>query len=106
MARSRPRLPASLIGVSVLGLALALSSALPSARQNGERPWIGYAGSAESSRFFANSQITKANVTGLEVAWTYPFSDTVSTPMMARGTIFGRGRSGALVAVDASTGKG
>jgi quinoprotein glucose dehydrogenase len=105
MTRLRPRLPASLVGVSVLGLALALSSAFLSARQAGERPWIGYAGSAESSRFFANSQITKANVTRLEVAWTYPFSDTVSTPMMARGMLFGRGRNGALVAVDARTGQ-
>ena len=49
--------------------------------------------------------MTKANVTSLDVAWTYPFSDTVSTPMMARGMIFGRGRNGALVALDAKTGK-
>jgi quinoprotein glucose dehydrogenase len=106
MSRHRHHLPASLLGIAALGLALALSSASPFARQAAqERPWIGYSSAADGSRFFPNSQITKGNVTSLEVAWTYPFSDTVSTPMMARGTIFGRGRNGALVALDARTGK-
>ena len=106
MARFRHRLPASLVGVSALGLAVALTSAFPLARQAvKDRPWIGYSSAADGSRFFPNSQITKANVNRLEVAWTYPFSDTVSTPMMARGMIYGRGRNGALVALDAKTGK-
>jgi quinoprotein glucose dehydrogenase len=105
MARFRHRQSATLVGLAAAGLAVALSGALPAARQGSERPWIGYSSAADGSRFFPNSQITKANVTSLEVAWTYPFSDTVSTPMMARGMIFGRGRNGALVALDAKTGK-
>ena len=106
MTRIRHRLPASLVGMSALALAVVLSSAFPIARQAvQDRPWIGYSGSVDSSRHFPNSQINKANVSRLEVAWTYPFSDTVSTPVMARGMLFGRGRNGALVAVDAGTGK-
>ncbi len=105
MARSRHRVYGPLVGLVALGLAVVLTVALPSARQGAERPWIGYSSAADGSRFFPNSQITKANVARLEVAWTYPYSDTVSTPMMARGMIFGRGRNGALVALDAKTGK-
>ena len=105
MTRIRHRLPATLVAISALALVVALTSALPSARQGGERPWIGFSSAADGSRFFPNSQITKANVSRLEVAWTYPYSDTVSTPMMARGMIYGRGRNGALVGLDAKTGK-
>jgi quinoprotein glucose dehydrogenase len=105
MARFGLRLPAALAGASALGLVVALGSTLPLAQPAvQDRPWIGYAGTVESSRHFPNSQINKANVSRLEVAWTYPFSDTVSTPVMARGMIFGRGRNGALVAIDAKTG--
>ncbi len=105
MARFGLRLPAALAGASALGLVVAIGSTWPLAQQAvQDRPWIGYAGTVESSRHFPNSQINKANVTRLEVAWTYPFSDTVSTPVVARGMIFGRGRNGALVAIDAKTG--
>ncbi|MEZ5284912.1 MAG: PQQ-binding-like beta-propeller repeat protein [Vicinamibacterales bacterium] len=106
MARPRHRVNAFLAGAAALGLAVALGAAFPSARQaESERPWIGYSGSAAGGRFFGGSGITKANVNRLEVAWTYPYSDTLSTPMMVRGTIYGRGRNGALVAIDAKTGK-
>ena len=40
-----------------------------------------------------------------QVAWTYPFGDTGSSPIVVRGVIYGRGRNGSLVAVDAKTGK-
>ena len=39
------------------------------------------------------------------MAWTYPFGDTGSSPIVVRGVIYGRGRNGSLVAVDAKTGK-
>ena len=99
MAR-RHRHSATVVGTAALGLAVVLSGALPSARQaGGERPWIGYGGSAESSRFFANSQINKENVQRLAVAWTYPYSDTLATPIMARGVVY---RSGRLTDLSAS----
>jgi quinoprotein glucose dehydrogenase len=67
--------------------------------------WRDYAGSPESSRYFPSKDINKKNVGRLTVAWTYPFGDTGSNPIVARGVIFGRGRGGAIVALDARTGK-
>ena len=105
MALFRHRLRASLVGASVLGLAVALSGAFPIARQAvQDRPWIGYSGTVDGARHFPNSQINKTNVGRLEVAWTYPFADTIFTPVAARGVVYGRGRNGAIVALDAKTG--
>ena len=70
-----------------------------------DKPWIGYGGSADSSRYFNSKQINRNNVAKLEVAWSYRFGDTVFQPLVAHGTVFGRGHGGALVALDARTGK-
>ena len=40
-----------------------------------------------------------------QVAWSYPLGETVFHPLVVRGTVYGRGRNGALVALDARTGK-
>jgi quinoprotein glucose dehydrogenase len=70
-----------------------------------DRWWPGYGNGADNSRYFASRQIDKTNVSKLQVAWTYAFGDTSSGPVVSRGVIYGRGRSGSLVAVDAATGK-
>ena len=67
--------------------------------------WTGYGNGPDNSRYFASRQIDKSNVTELQVAWTYPFGDTGSSPIVVRGVAYGRGRNGSLVAVDAQTGK-
>ena len=67
--------------------------------------WPDYAGGPDSSRFFRSKRINKSNVNRLAVAWTYPFGETGSNPIVVRGTIYGRGRNGAIVALDAKTGK-
>src|SRR5215208_4202309 len=67
--------------------------------------WTGYGGGPDNSRYFPSKQITRGNVSRLEVAWTYPFGDTGSGPIVVRGVIYGRGRNGSLVALDAATGK-
>ena len=41
-----------------------------------QREWRDYAGGPDSSRFVAATQITKANVQQLEVAWIYPAGQT------------------------------
>lgn len=81
----------------------AVTSSL--AQSSNDKWWPGYGGGADNSRYFASRQITKSNVSQLQVAWTYPFGDTNSAPVVARGVIYGRGRSGSLVAVDAKTGR-
>jgi len=66
--------------------------------------WRDYAGGPDSSRFVAATQITKANVGQLKVAWTYPDGDTDFNPLMVRGVVYARARGKALVALDAATG--
>ena len=65
----------------------------------------GYGNGPDNSRYFASSQINKSNVSQLQVAWTYPHGETGGNPIVARGVIYGRGRNGSIVAVDAKTGK-
>src|SRR6187549_3432486 len=69
------------------------------------REWRDYAGGPDSSRFVAATQITKANVGQLEVAWTYPGGLTDFNPLVVRGTIYARGEANSFVALDAATGK-
>ena len=63
------------------------------------------AAARRGSRYFASRQIDRTNVTQLQVAWTYPFGDTLFVPNVTRGVVYGRGRIGSLVAVDARSGK-
>ena len=86
------------------GLVAAAVAQLSGAAQ-APREWRDYAGGPDSSRFVAATQITKANVGPLQVAWTYPDGDTDFNPLVVRGVIYTRARGNALVAVDAATGK-
>src|SRR3954447_1869360 len=69
-----------------------------------DRWWTGYGNGPDNSRYFESRQIDKSNVSQLQVAWTYPFGDTGSHPIAVRGVVYGRGRNGSLVAVNAKTG--
>ena len=77
----------------------------PSAAPSPPREWRDYAGGPDSSRFVAATQITKANVSQLQVAWTYPAGQTDFNPLVVRGVVYGRGPNGTFVALDAATGK-
>src|SRR3990170_3693458 len=79
------------------GVAAAVS---PAAQFRADTWWPGYSGGPDNSRYFASRQIDKANVTRLQVAWTYPFGETGFHPIAVRGAIYGRGRNGSLVAVE------
>ena len=78
-------------------------SLAPSAVE-GLHEWRDYAGGPDSSRFVGATQITKANVGRLQVAWTYPDGDTDFNPLMVRGVVYTRARGNTLVALDAATG--
>ena len=67
--------------------------------------WRDYAGGPDNSRYFPSKNINKGNVDTLAVAWTYPFGETGFNPIVVRGVIYGRGRNGAIVALEAATGK-
>jgi quinoprotein glucose dehydrogenase len=88
---------------AALAAALAAGSSILAAQS--PREWRDYAGGPDSSRFVAARQITKANVSQLQVAWTYPAGLTDFNPLVVRGVIYGRGSGGSFVALDAATGK-
>ncbi len=88
-----------------LVLAVGASTIGSSAQAPADRWWTGYGNGADNSRFFASRQISKTNVSRLQVAWNYPFGDTGSGLIVVHGVAYGRGRNGSLVAVDAASGK-
>jgi glucose dehydrogenase len=77
----------------------------PLAGQATPREWRDYAGGPDSSRFVAATQISKVNVSKLQVAWTYAAGQTDFNPLVVRGVVYGRGAAGSFVALDAATGK-
>ena len=91
---------------TAFGLAATLAAVVTARAQSStDKWWPGYGNGADSSRYFASKQINKSNVTQLQVAWTYPYSDSGGYPIVVRGVIYGRGRNGSFVAVNAKTGK-
>ena len=60
----------------------------------------------DSSNYYPFDQINKSNVSQLEMAWFYPYAAPVFSPVYANDMVYGLGRNaGALVALDATTGK-
>ncbi|HXS93012.1 MAG TPA: PQQ-binding-like beta-propeller repeat protein [Candidatus Limnocylindrales bacterium] len=98
-ARKRWYVP---VVVGVAAIAAAISGTAQSSK---DKWWPGYGNGPDTSRYFASKQINKSNVTKLEVAWTYPYSDASGYPIVVHGAVYGRGRNGSLVAVNAKTGK-
>jgi quinoprotein glucose dehydrogenase len=92
-----------IVSVSVAALVAAVSfGMLPAAQSQGSRSLPG----ADSSNYRALDQITKANVSRLEVAWFYPYANQTFSPVYARDVLYGFGRNGSsIVALDARTGK-
>jgi glucose dehydrogenase len=90
------------VPAAALVVTLAAGVAAPAQRP---REWRDYAGGADSSRFVAATQITKANVHRLQVAWTYPSGQTDFNPLVVRGVVYGRGAGSSFVALDAATGR-
>ena len=97
----RPRVRC--LALCLLGTLVASAAGLRSAAQ--DTWWPDYAGGPASARYFEGKQITRANVDRLGIAWTYPHGETGFNPIVVRGVIYGRGRNGSLLALDAKTGK-
>ena len=94
-----------LLAASAALTACAAAAVTVMAQSSKDAWWTGYGGGADNSRYVPSGQITRRNVGALEVAWTYPFGDTGSSPIVVHGVIYGRGRNGSLVALDAVTGQ-
>ena len=85
-----------------LGAGLVITIVISAAE---DRWWGDYGGGPDNSRYFASTSIDRKNVGTLGVAWTYPYGDAMANPIVVRNVIYGRGRNGAIVALDARTGK-
>jgi len=110
----------AVVGVVVGAVALFFLTSAPTARQAGSPPaaksaaapkphttWAEYGGGADSSQYSALTQITKANVTSLQVAWKYPTGDGAGylfNPIVVDNTMYVKAKGG-IAAVDAATGK-
>ena len=90
--------------------ALSAQGAPPAPR--GE--WIAYGHDALGSRYSPLAQITRENVKGLEVAWTYRTGDTTqtrqptkfeATPLMVDGTLYLSTPFARVIALDPETGR-
>ena len=103
MLQSRSRLRPLLL--PCVAAAACVTFATTAAQSPTESWWTGYGNGPDNSRYFTSKQITRGNVSRLQVAWTYPFGDAGSSPIIADGVIYGRGRNGSLVSLDATTGK-
>ena len=99
---SAPRRP-FLLACAALAASVAAGVAT-TAQSSTDTWWTGFGSGADHSRYVPSKQITRGNVRRLQAAWTYPFGDTGSGPIVVRGVIYGRGRNGSLIALDAATG--
>src|SRR5271170_1824884 len=91
----------------VMALVLcALSVAIVSGQQ-ASVGWKDYLGGPDGSHYSPLKQITPANVGKLEVAWTYDPGDGTSVfcPLVVDNIAYISAKGGALVALDATTGK-
>jgi quinoprotein glucose dehydrogenase len=85
---------------ATLGVVLGIGAQRPA----GDLPWLSFGGNADNARYFTSTQINKSNVSQLQLVWTYPYADTIFNPIVVNGRVYGRGRGGALVALNAQTG--
>lgn len=83
----------------------ALAWVVMAAGADRTQEWRDYGGGPDNSKFSTLKQINKSNVSRLEVAWTYPYGETMFNPIVTRGVIYAKGRNSSLVALDAATGK-
>ena len=89
-------------------LALCAITAGTLAAQRGGADWKDYLGGPDSSHFSTSKQITPANVSKLQVAWTYPVEENGAyffSPLVVDNVAYVAAKQGALVALDATTGK-
>lgn len=87
---------------------LLFSLASNASAQQSHTTWRDYLGGPDSSHYSALKQLNTSNIKQLKVAWTYMNDDDVSytfSPIVIDRIAYFASKHGALVAVDAATGK-
>ena len=70
--------------------------------------WPGNLGGPDSDQYSALKQVTKSNVSQLEIAWTYPTGERgnyLFNPVVIDGVMYVLAKNNSIVALDAATGK-
>jgi quinoprotein glucose dehydrogenase len=99
---------ATSIGSSLAAFALIALSIAKVQSQNEHTGWTDYLGGPDGSHYSPLAQITPANVSKLEIAWTYEAGESSRfsfCPLVVRNVAYVAAKQGALVALDAATGK-
>jgi quinoprotein glucose dehydrogenase len=91
-------------------VAVLLLFSAPAERASAQKPstgWKDYLGGPDASHYSPLTQINASNVSKLEVAWSYPAPDGTSVfcPLVVDNIAYVAAKGGALVALDATTGK-
>ncbi|HXS95563.1 MAG TPA: PQQ-binding-like beta-propeller repeat protein [Candidatus Limnocylindrales bacterium] len=92
----------------ISAVALLLAGVTTLFAQQTRTTWRDYLGGSDSSHYSALKQIDKSNVNKLQVAWSYDTSADPSytfCPIVVDNVAYFAAKQGALVAVDAATGK-
>lgn len=85
-----------------------LSTAQGSSGNIAHKTWTQYGGSADQSKYVELKEITKQNVTQLQLAWDYPTKDNQSyrfNPIVIDNVMYVLAKNNSLVALDVTTGK-
>ncbi len=72
------------------------------------RSWRDYGGASDAAQYSALNQINRANVSKLQVAWTYSTGDEnkyAFNPLVVDDTIYVLARNNSIIALNAATGK-
>jgi quinoprotein glucose dehydrogenase len=87
--------------------ALFAIAAINANAQKSATGWTDYLGGPDSSHFSPLKQITPANINKLDIAWSFPAGDGNYTcsPLVVDNIAYVAAEQGALVALDATTGK-
>ncbi|HEY5054557.1 MAG TPA: PQQ-binding-like beta-propeller repeat protein [Acidobacteriaceae bacterium] len=96
------------IGFPTLFAVAAIAGGAVSPAQQGRTTWHDYLGGPDSSHYSALKQINTGNVKNLDVAWSYPTGDETTytfSPVVVDNVAYVAAKGGALVALDATTGK-
>src|SRR6478735_626160 len=91
---------ASRLAFSLIALALIASVVVGvAAATRSNRWWWDNLAGPDSSNFVTSDQIKKSNVNQLEVAWFYPYAQTLFNPIVVDDVMYVLGRGSSLIAL-------
>jgi quinoprotein glucose dehydrogenase len=100
--------PKNLLNLLAFTLAVSILFSCKDPQEKNQSTWTHYGGSPDQSKFFTAEDITKENVSQLEVAWTYPTEDEMPyffSPIIVDTVMYVMAKNSSLVALNVKTGE-